>query len=213
MRKALCILLALSLLLSCSAAFAGEARLKASLGNQPVGKQTAVPTGEAEQETAVTVGSYVAFGAYPQTEAGDDRTPIEWLVLDYDAENNKALLISRYGLDAKPYNAEEADVTWETCSLRAWLDGEFFDAAFTDDEKWAILLTNVDNGGSQGNSQWSTDGGNNTQDRIFLLSYAEAWKYFADDKARMCAPTDYAVKQGLFTSPSEKVDDRATGMW
>ena len=50
------------------------------------------------------VGSYISFGTYPQTESGNDATPIEWLVLDYDEDNNRALLLSRYGLDAKPYN-------------------------------------------------------------------------------------------------------------
>lgn len=57
-------------------------------------------------------------------------------------------------------------------------------------------------------SGYDTSGGNNTQDKVFLLSYAEAWKYFADDASRKCAPTDYAVAQGGSPYSSEK-----TGMW
>ena len=75
------------------------------------------------------------------------------------------------------------------------------------------MTTNVDNSKSQGYSVYSTNGGNNTQDKVFLLSYAEAWKYFKDASARMCAPTEYAVKQGAETSNSYKVDGKATCYW
>ena len=177
--------------------------------------QAKIDAREAERIAAApkTVGAYVTLGTYPQTAAGNDHTPIEWLVLDYDEANNRSLLISRYGLDAKPYHADEVDVTWETCTLRTWLNSVFLNTAFSADEQNAIVLTDVDNSKAQGYSGWSTDGGNNTQDRLFLLSYAEAWKYFADDNARMCAPTDYAVKQGVQTSASNKADGRATGWW
>ena len=160
-----------------------------------------------------SVGNYVTFGAYPQTATGTDLTAIEWQVLDYDAENNKALLISRYGLDAQPYNTKYTSITWEECTLRTWLNDTFLNKAFTAEEQTGILLTNVDNSSGQGNSKWSTSGGNNTQDKVFLLSYAEAGKYFTDDKARMCAPTDYAVRQGALVNSSNEVNGRAAGRW
>lgn len=103
-------------------------------------------------------------------------TPIEWLVLARDG--NKALLISRYWLDAQPYNTDHTSVTWETCTLRTWLNVTFYNKAFSSDEQAAILTTSVDNGKNQGYSKWSTSGGNNTEDKVFLLSYAEANKYF-----------------------------------
>lgn len=56
----------------------------------------------AAREAMFAVGNYMTFGIYPQTKAGDDKIPIEWLVLD--REGDKALLLSRYGLDAQPYN-------------------------------------------------------------------------------------------------------------
>ena len=143
------------------------------------------------------VGSYAAYGTYPQTSAGTDATAIEWLVLDYDAANNKALLISRYALDCKPYNTNYADVTWETCTLRKWLNNDFISKAFSSQQKTAILTTMVDNSKNQG--YYDTNGGNSTQDKVFLLSYAEAWKYFKNDDARTCQPTAYAVKQNVYT--------------
>ena len=77
------------------------------------------------------------------------------------------------------------------------------------------MTTNVDNSKSQGYSGYSRDGGNNTQDKIFLLSYAEAWKYFENGNARMCAPTEYASKQGAWGSTSirHEVDGKATCDW
>ena len=166
----------------------------------------------AEARDAVfSVGNYVTFGTYPQTEAGTDSTAVEWLVLARDGE--KVLLISRYALDCKPYNTSYTGVTWETCDLRYWLNNDFINKAFTSTEQQGILTVTVDNSKSQGNSNWSASGGNNTQDKVFLLSYAEAGKYFISYEARKCAPTDYAVKNGAYTSSSYKTDGRPTGWW
>ena len=166
---------------------------------------------EARLKPWKTVGSYVTFGTYPQTKAGTDATPIEWLVLD--VQGNKSLLISRYALDCQPYNTEFKDITWEQCTLRTWLNSEFVSKAFSADEQKAIFISRVDNSNSQGYSGYDTSGGNNTQDKVFLLSYSEAWKYFADDASRKCAPTDYAVAQGGYTSSSARVDGKATSRW
>lgn len=79
-----------------------------------------------------TPGSIVTFGAYEQdNNTGNGKEAIEWLVLDYDAANNRALVISLYALDCKPYNTEKKNVTWEKCTLRAWLNNEFIQAAFS----------------------------------------------------------------------------------
>ena len=143
------------------------------------------------------VGNYVTFGHYEQdNNTGNGKEAIEWLVLD--VQGDKVLLVSRYALDCKPYNTSYTSVTWETCSLRTWLNGTFINAAFTADEQKAVMTTTVDNSKSQGYSGYSTNGGNNTQDKVFLLSYAEAWKYFKSDDARECQPTKYAVAQNAY---------------
>ncbi len=160
-----------------------------------------------------TVGSIVTFGHYEQdADESNGPEPIEWIVLD--VQGGKALLLSKYGLDVKPYNTELADVTWETCTLRSWLNGDFLNAAFSEKERSAILLTEVDNSDTQGfdwvAAGWSEinpTGGNNTQDKIFLLSWAEAEKYLEmavhdydnPDKVypkAQAAPTEYAVRNG-----------------
>lgn len=171
----------------------------------------------AARDAKFAVGNYVSFGTYPQTKAGNDATPIEWLVLARDG--NKALLISRYGLDAQRYNKDTTSVTWETCTLRTWLNGTFYNKAFSSAEQAAILTTNVDNSKNQCYSGWSTNGWKNTQDKVFLLSYAEANKYFgvtyynsSNTKSRV-APTAYAIAHGAWTSSSDKTADSVNAGW
>ena len=171
-----------------------------------------------------TIGSYVVFGTYPQTSRGTDSTPVEWLILDYDAAANRALLISRYGLDSQPYNTENAEVTWEQCTLRTWLNNDFYQRAFIDAEKEAILTTMVDNSSAQQYSGWNTDGGSNTQDKVFLLSITEAIRYFGllnpqqtdnenNMKARL-SPTDYAIRQRAYTNKGTRtVEGKPSGIW
>lgn len=128
--------------------------------------------------------------------------PTLWLIL------TPLLLISKYALDSQSYNNTREDVTWETCTIRTWLNEDFLNAAFSDNEKELVKKTAVDNGDSQGKPEWlhswynRTYGGNNTEDKIFLLSYAEARDYFASDEERICQPTAYAVSQGAYPTGS-----------
>jgi len=178
---------------------------------------------EAKLASYKTIGNYVTFGTYQQTITSYDQTAIEWLVLDYDEANHKALLLSRYGLDAVPYNKEFIAITWEQCTLRAWLNDDFLNRAFSEKEQSAILVTKVDNSSGQGYSSWLTSGGKNTQDRIFLLSCAEANRYLGvthndlnnlnNTKSRV-APTDYAVVFGAYRSDIyQTADGEPTGFW
>ena len=153
-------------------------------------------------------GNSITFGNYPQTKAGNDNTSIEWLVLESDGET--VLLISRYALDCKPYNEKYESTTWETCTLRGWLNNEFFNKAFSAEEKQYILQSDVS---ADKNPGYSTNPGNATKDKVFLLSIVEANKYFKGDDARKCAPTDYAIQQGAYTSDSYKVEGRKACWW
>ena len=114
-----------------------------------------------------------------------------------DIQGKKALLISRYILDCKPYKNIGTTTTWEWCNLRPWLNSIFLEKAFSDDEQKQILNTIVENDESQGNSDWSREGGNNTEDQIFLLSYREVEKYFETDPERICEATAYAIAHGV----------------
>lgn len=121
---------------------------------------------------SLQVADIITFGSYPQ-EADGTVKPIEWQVLA--VEDGKALLISLYGLDAKPYNSKWADVTWESCSLRTWLNEEFYQTAFQASEQQIIEATLVIN---QNNPIYAIPGWNDTRDKVFLLSLEEPLQYF-----------------------------------
>ncbi|MDO4386553.1 MAG: DUF6273 domain-containing protein [Clostridia bacterium] len=163
-------------------------------------------SGTGEEET-LKAGDFVFLGSFPQTEAGDDM-PIEWLVLESDGET--ALLISRYALDCKPYNEKQEDTTWETCTLRSWLNNEFYETSFSAEEKQSILPSEVS---ADKNPEQGTTPGNATEDRVFLLSITEANAYFESDNARICAPSDYAIRHGAYKSDGGEVDGKRACWW
>ena len=150
----------------------------------------------------VQVGEEVQFGQYPQGANGEVQ-PLEWRVLA--VENGRALLITDRLINAIPYNKEYADVTWETCTLRKWMNNDFISKTFSSSQQAQIATVTNQN---PNNPEYGTKGGNATQDRIFALSIDEAKKYFRDDDDRLAAPTGYAKKQGSSVS---KVCSLSTG--
>ena len=156
-----------------------------------------------------SVGDIVKFGAYEQdNNSTNGKEEIEWKVLA--KEGNKALVISKYALDAQPYNTLWADVTWETCSLRQWLNETFISDAFSTDEQNMIQTTDVK---ADPNPKYTTPPGNDTKDKVFLLSIPEVNKYFSSDEARKCAPTEYAMMQGVWTSAYYAVGGKGSCYW
>ena len=138
-----------------------------------------------------SVGSTVFFGSYEQdNDTSNGKEDIEWIVID--KKDNRLFLISRYGLDMKPYHSSNIPVTWEECALREWLNKDFFTTAFTSTQQNSIPLVNVS---AQQNPEYSTPTGNNTNDRVFLLSYKEAEQYFTSNKERSCEGTKYELAQ------------------
>ena len=151
--------------------------------------------------TKVKKGDTIKFGTYEQDYPINGKDPIEWVVLE--KRKNGILVMSKYALDCLPYNTEYEDVTWETSTLRKWLNEKFYNAAFNKTEKAMIKKTIVKN---NINPYHGTDGGNDTKDKVFLLSIEDATKAsygfifdrFSSDINRKCAPTKYAVAQGAY---------------
>ncbi|MDR0839769.1 MAG: DUF6273 domain-containing protein [Christensenellaceae bacterium] len=110
----------------------------------------------------LNIGDTYTFGGY------------EWVVLD--KQEGKALIITKDIIDLRAYNEEYTDVTWEQSTLRAWLNGEFYNR-FGAAERSLIANTKVVN---DDNPWEGTDGGNDTTDKIFLLSLDEFALYFGD---------------------------------
>ncbi len=129
-----------------------------------------------------TVWDGIWFGSYPQSKGKTNGTyeeePIKWRVLEMD-DDGTVLLLSDKLLDAAPYNTEAAEVTWETSSLRAFLNGTgdyltkgFVDSAFSASERKGIISSLLEN---ENNPIYDdTEGGEDTEDLIFCLSVSEA---------------------------------------
>ena len=128
------------------------------------------------------------------------------------------MVISKYALDHLKYNEERTDVTWETCTLRKWLNEDFYNTAFTDSEKNMIITQSIKN---TDNSKYNTEAGKNTEDKVFLLSIDEACskkygfsKYVSgSDINRRCALTEYAKAKGAVMGEYETSDGLNAGYY
>ena len=130
---------------------------------------------------AVVPGDTITFGHYEQdNDTSNGPEAITWKVLD--VQDGKALVISEKILARVRHRYVEdghGAVTWETSRVRQWLSEDFFDAAFSDEEKTAVCLTNVK---SEPNPDYTdTDPGKDTQDYVFVLGLEQYDAYFADD--------------------------------
>ena len=152
-------------------------------------------------------GSAITFGNYP-TNRDAAPEPIEWQILK--RETSRILLISKYALDCRQYNSSSTYVTWETCTLRKWLNSDFLNAAFTAEEQNLISTVTLS---AEKNPRHDINSGKSTQDRVFLLSISEVAEYFDSYKARRCAPTNFALAQGTYTDEKNMVDGRPPCWW
>ncbi len=170
-------------------------------------------TGNTVEVSEAGIGDTVQFGSYEQDHDTDNgEEAIEWLVLD--KQDGKLLLLSKAGLKVKTYNDEYAEVTWETCTLRGWLNDTFYNTAFGTAEQERIVTAKVK---TEDNPESGTEGGNDTEDKIFLLSAEEVLGYFnANDLARRAKVTAYAQAYGGTVwdlLDSEFADTIGNGWW
>ena len=150
----------------------------------------------------VTTWDCIYFGNYYQSNSST-KEPIKWRVLSVNG--NDAFLLADQTFDAKPYNEECENVTWATCTLRTWLNNTFLNTAFTSAEQAAIKNTTVVN---DDNPKYGTEGGENTTDKVYILSIAEAsntaygfnGEFHAYSETREAKNTAYAKECGACTS-------------
>ena len=137
-----------------------------------------------------TLGDTVWFGSY---DYGGSVESIEWIVLRRDGK--KLLLLSKQGLDAAPMHPVYENVAWSGCTLRNWLNGEFVKTAFTSQEQSMILYTPLS---PDREVNIYANHGENTMDRLFLLTLSDVREYFPKEQDRLCEPTAYAVSRGAY---------------
>ncbi len=155
-------------------------------------------------------GNYIYFGSYPQGKNGEIE-PIKWRILS--KTDNELFLLSEYILDAKRFDAKSNN--YENSEIRKWLNNEFYDKAFDEEEKSMILTTEIDNTARSTNPnnesiRWNAGKNefacSNTQDKVFILSQQEVtnseYGFISDttknDLVREKKATEYAIKQGVY---------------
>ena len=99
-------------------------------------------------------------------------------------------------IDCVRYHETDTKVTWETCTLRKWMNNDFIRTAFSSEEQAQIAtVTNL----NPDNLQYTTKGGNPTSDKVFALSITETRKYFHNDNDRMAALSEYVKINDAWT--------------
>lgn len=124
---------------------------------------------------------------------------IKWKVL----KNNGSTLfvLADKGLDCKDYHDPGGDVTWENSTIRSWLNDDFYQTAFDSNERNAIVQQPIVN---EDNLEYGTEGGNDTQENVYLLSIREAGNqeygfcenYNTYSASRRVKASDYAHTRG-----------------
>lgn len=113
------------------------------------------------------IGDKITFGKY------------EWRVLDI--QDNTALLITEYIIEQRAYHEAYKDITWADCSIRKYLNGDFYDKFDVNDKERIIPVLNK----NPDNQWYGSKGGADTRDNIFLLSLEEVCKYFGNSLSKL----------------------------
>ena len=117
------------------------------------------------------IGDIIPFGSYV------------WRVLAI--KQNTALIITDKIIEQRSYHNKYVEITWAECSLREYLNTEFYDNFSEVEKKRIVPVINK----NPDNPWFGTVGGIDTEDKIFLLSLEElACKYFGDSSALLYNP-------------------------
>lgn len=145
---------------------------------------------------SLAYGDEIEFGSYEQNNNTEDGSePIKWVVTDFLGEDY-VILTSVYGLDVQPYNTENKAVTWETCSLRKWLNEDFYNSAFNEEEQAAMSKVNLEN---PDNSYDGSKGGADTLDLVWIYNEYDARNYIeiTEINEGQVATTEYVQAMGI----------------
>ena len=176
-------------------AFDGELYRKVTI-NEKRPHSTKNVSGNNSYTTQADNGYFVGRTYYFKWE------PIIWRVL---AQESDGVAVMSYRLlDAQTFNDYFGAVTWETSSLREWLNGDFLRLAFSDAEREDIVTVVKEH---DDNPDLGTSGGNDTTDTLWILSLKEVvrqdygFRYTNDaDASKVAKGTDYAMSQGLWAA-------------
>lgn len=153
---------------------------------------TVLAGGTAEEAVSLQelkAGDHLFFGNYEQDNVLENgKEPVEWIVLD--REEDRAFLLSRYCLETRRFYDQRVAMYWGNSPLREWMNGEFFEELFSPEEQARVLTTTVENKRVHVKAE-----GEDTLDKLYLLSWDEVLFYFPEQSSRVAYPTEYAKNQ------------------
>ena len=177
---------------------------------------------------------YASLVARPHTAEGSTKTfadgsemnngetyffkvePIKWKIISTDGTKN--LVTTDLLLDVKEFHASVADRTidgqtvgannWEYSDLRTWLNSDFIDLAFDGSDEDYVLTSTVENGAEVSREGDRFTDCNDTEDKVFLLSYKDVigTGFDTDDgvsETRTVKVSDYARAKGAYMPNGE----------
>lgn len=135
--------------------------------------------------------------------------PLEWRVIERN--KNGLLLLSDKIIDIQNYDDNFSD--YEHSAIRKWLNGQFINRAFNDEERNHILISTADNHTvcyEEGFIEWKSQlTGGDTRDKVFLLSVTEIFEKIATPQERTRTITDFALdKINRFDDKSRRIAKR-----
>lgn len=85
-------------------------------------------------------------------------------------------------IEKRPYHDTYQDITWAECGMRKYLNGDFYNRFNQADQSRILCVTNK----NVDNPWYGTDGGEDTQDRVFLLDIEDVvCRYFGDSSEHL----------------------------
>ncbi len=128
-------------------------------------------------------GGIIKFGMF-------DGKPVAWQILDINKKDNEILILSVEGLELRRYHSKYEEINWHKCDLRKYLNGEFLEKTFNEQERKVIVEKVIESE--------STENCKISRDKIFVLSKSEANRLFPDVKSRRCKASGYLRKHKEF---------------
>lgn len=141
---------------------------------------------------------------------------IRWKVLQNDG--NTLFVVADKALDNKHYDNKWGAITWKSCTIRNWLNESFYSAAFNSSEREAIAAQSIVD---EGNPYWDISGGENTEDKVYLLSvdevtnetYGFCRESSVFSMSRKTNPSGYANARGLLKHKSDGFEGYYSRWW
>lgn len=128
-------------------------------------------------------GGIIKFGMF-------DGKPVAWQILDINPKDNEILILSVEGLELRRYHSKQGEANWYKCDLRKYLNGEFLEKTFNEQERKVIVEKVI--------KSESTENCKISRDKIFVLSKSEAGRLLPDEKLRRCKASGYLRKHKEF---------------